>query len=239
MDEAECALAHAVALEAPLDGGAAALELRRVLRGQALECLPGTPGRMLADNGVVRPRDALEPARAVPDLGLPVQVGRRFAELAELADHALWVALARGLSAEKLAHDALIACPVGSRDALDIAAVPGGQGVCHHERRVIVDLPQPRHLALELLKRVVARAADAQHGVLRPGDGIAHQVGVVLRKGEELGLVALEPVPSQRSPGDVVEQHGALLKPRGLSPAHGYCPIEVVSGSVEPPSMTI
>ena len=55
VNEAERALAHAVTLEAPLDGGAAAFELGRVLRGQTLECLPGTPCGMLADDGVVRP----------------------------------------------------------------------------------------------------------------------------------------------------------------------------------------
>ena len=55
VNEAERALAHAVTLEASLDGGAAALKLGRVLRGQPLECLPGTPRGMLADDGVVRP----------------------------------------------------------------------------------------------------------------------------------------------------------------------------------------
>ena len=182
---------------------------------------------------------SLEPARAVPNLGLSVQVGRRLAKLTELADHALRVVLTGGFSAEELAHDALVGRPVGPDDALDVAAVSRRQGIGHHKGRVVVDLSQPRHLALKLLERVVARATDAQHGVLRPGDGIAHKIGVVLRKSEELGLVAVELVSSQRLPGNVVEQCGALLKARGLSLAHDYCPIEVVSGSVEPPSITI
>ena len=168
-----------------------------------------------------------------------MQVGRRFPELAELADHALRVVLAGGLSAEELAYDALVGRPVGSDGALDVAAVSRRQGIGHHKGRVVVDLSQPRHLALKLLERVVARATDAQHGVLRPGGGVAHKIRVVLRKGEELGLVAAELVSSQRLPGNVVEQRGVLRKLRSLSLAHDYCPIEVVSGSVEPPSITI